>query len=447
MLNLACPPFPTPGCIGGASLLFSEKVSPERGIGIPTAKRLAEEVRAAVSEAAAADAARGGPSHTPELPETATPEERAARRAIDRAEDHLTPSIPAGARLSRAKRAALRALRFVWREQASFNALALEAIEALREGLARERRGRQQDEDVIARAESARRAWEASWGRRAAIQDGRLARLEASAAPGGVERAAATSTPAPATPSQAAGAPPLPPGVYSLFEERFRGSPDAIRAKQRSYLPRLAAIPGPLLDVGCGRGEFLALLADARVRASGVEINPIAVEECRLAGRDVVEGDGIAHLAALPEGSLGAVSALQVVEHWTPESIFVFLRAARRALAPGGVLIAETINVDSLSAWKAFFLDPSHVRPVPAEGLRFLAEAAGFADVEIEPLSPLPPDERLAETTPNDAKLNRLLFGPQDYALIARAPARDALIAREPAGHASIARVPSGGDS
>jgi len=396
-------------------------VSSERGT--PTAKSLAEEVRAAVSRA---EAARGDGPRAPDLPDTATPEERAARRAIDRARAHLTPSIPSGARLSRAKRAALRALRFVWREQSAFNALALEAIEALREGIARERRGREQDEDVIARAEAARRAWEASWGRRAAIQDGRLARLES--APPVTSSGSSAGAPLP----PAASAPPLPPGVYSLFEERFRGSPEAIREKQRSYLPRLAGAPGPVLDVGCGRGEFLALLAGAGIRASGVEVNPIAAAECRAAGLDVAEGDAFARLASQPDASLGAVSALQVVEHWTPEGIFAFLREARRVLAPGGILIAETINVDSLSTWRAFFLDPSHVRPVPSDGLRFLAEAAGFADVEIAPLAPLPAEERLSEETPNDEKLNRLLFGPQDYALIARAPARDALIARAP---------------
>ena len=86
------------------------------------------------------------------------------------------------------------------------------------------------------------------------------------------------------------------------------------------------------------------------------------------------------------------------------------------------MLIAETINTDSLSALKAFFLDPTHVRPVPAEALRFLAEAAGFGDARIEYRSPLPETERLVEGSSNDERLNRLLFGPQDYALIARVP-------------------------
>jgi len=84
------------------------------------------------------------------------------------------------------------------------------------------------------------------------------------------------------------------------------------------------------------------------------------------------------------------------------------------------VLPGTTINTDSLSALKAFFLDPSHVRPVPADALRFLAEAAGFADAAIEYRTPLPAEERLEETSSNDAKINRLLFGPQDYAVVAR---------------------------
>jgi O-antigen chain-terminating methyltransferase len=116
------------------------------------------------------------------------------------------------------------------------------------------------------------------------------------------------------------------------------------------------------------------------------------------------------------------VVAFQVVEHWPPAVIYRFLGEARRVLAPGGILILETINTDSLSALRAFFLDPTHVRPVPPDALEFLVGAAGFTDARVEYRSPLPERDRLAETTENDAKLNRLLFAPQDYALIARAP-------------------------
>jgi O-antigen chain-terminating methyltransferase len=373
------------------------------------ARRLAEEVRAAVATAAST-----APDGAVSLePEAGTPEEMAAHAAAGRAAGHLMPSIPSGAPLAGVKRAALRALRFLWREQASFNALVLESFDGLRQAISRERRERF---DTLGRMESALAREHLAAQRRSAIQDGRLAALESS---GGAGSSAAVSPGAASLPT--GGLPPLPPGLYSLFEERFRGPAEDVAGKQRFYLPFLRELPGPVLDVGCGRGEFLRLLKSEGIRGAGIETNPIAARQCREDGLDVREGDGIDALAAAPPGSLGAVTAFQVVEHWPPESIFAFLREARRALAPGGVLVAETINVDSLSAWRAFFLDPSHVRPVPPELLRFLAEAAGFVEARIELLAPLPARERLDESTANDAKLNRLLFGPQDYALIARA--------------------------
>ncbi|MEP7131760.1 MAG: class I SAM-dependent methyltransferase [Acidobacteriota bacterium] len=370
---------------------------------------LADEVRRAV-------AATAPPGALAAASDSSSPEEKTVHRAGERAQGYLTPSVPAGARLSGMKRAAVRALRFVWRDQASFNALTLEALDALREGLARERQRRLDAILRVEREEAERARWTAAWERRAAITDGRFALLEASATAGSPAR----------LPAPGAGASPLPaalpPAVYSLFEERFRGSPEEISRKQRSYLPFLKDAPGLILDVGCGRGEFLVLLREAGLAASGVEVNPIAAAECRSLELDVEEGDGLESLSKRPAGSLGAVVALQVVEHWTPESIFLFLREARRVLLPGGLLVAETINTDSLSAWKAFFLDPSHVRPVPPDALRFLAQAAGFADARIELLSELPPEARLVESSDNDAKLNALLFGPQDYAVLARSP-------------------------
>jgi len=214
----------------------------------------------------------------------------------------------------------------------------------------------------------------------------------------------------------------LPESVYSLFEERFRGSPDEVARKQRFYLPFLRGLPGPVFDAGCGRGEFLRLLGEEGIPARGVEASGVAAETCRAAGLEVREGDAVADLAAAPSGSLGAVVAFQVVEHWPAAQTFRFLAEARRTLAPGGVLIVETINTDSLSAMNAFYLDPTHVRPVPPEALSFLCEAAGFGDLRVEFLSPLPATERLVERSENDARLNEMLFGPQDYAVIARVP-------------------------
>lgn len=395
-------------CIKDARLLSSHFVSSDRDL----AAELAAEIRAAIAEVA--------PAPEPRRPaEPAPPEEESARDALRRSQAYVTPTIPPASRLSRGKRLALRALRFLWRDQAAFNTLLIEASESSLAALAGQRR---MASAALAdlRAELERRhgelkdaygeiqKFESRWARRAAVQDGRLARLE----PG-----------APAAVTSSSASPPsLPPGVYRLFEERFRGSPEDIASKQRSYLDFLRALPGPVLDVGCGLGEFLEMLRAEGIRSSGIDVNPLAVAECRGKGLEVEEGDGIAFLSARAARSLGGIVAFQVVEHWTPEATYGFLREAARALAPGGVLIAETINTDSLTAWRAFFLDPSHVRPYPPEALRFLAEAAGLADVRIEYRAELPAGDRLSEGSANDRKLNDVIFGPQDYAVIGYAP-------------------------
>lgn len=348
---------------------------------------LAEEVRAAIAEAAPAlgDGGAEGDSSAGQ-----------ARVALRRAEEVLTPSVPDDAPLASFKRMAIRALRFLWRNQSSFNSQALAACAGLANGFDRLRA---EAEDL---------------GHRARVQEARLRAIEST---GLASRGAP-----PATAGSAPG-PDFPAGAYALFEERFRGRPEEVARGQRFYLDVLKGLPGPVLDVGCGRGEFLGLLREAGLSGSGIESNPVAVEACRMGGFEVESGDALELLVRRPAGKLGAVVAFQVVEHWTPAAILRFLQQARRALAPGGVLIAETINSDSLAALRAFYLDPTHVRPVPADTLRFLAEAAGFEQVRVEYRSPLPAALRLEETSDNDRKLNGLLFGPQDYALIGRVPA------------------------
>ncbi len=350
---------------------------------------LADEIRAAIAETAPHP---GAPN------EAVDPATAAARSALARASEVLTPSVPRGAALEPVKRLGIRALRFLWRNQSGFNSLSLDASSRLADSI--ERMGRQIEE----------------LARRAGVQEARLTLAE-SAAP------SAPSVARAAAPNAGAGRPDLPAGVYALFEERFRGSPGDVARGQGSLVEAVRGVPGPVLDVGCGRGEFLRILSAEGIPASGVESNPVTVAACRAGGLDVEEADALDALGRRAPGSLGAVVAFQVVEHWPPEAIFRFLQQARRATSPGGVLVLETVNTDSLSALRSFYLDPTHVRPVPPEALKFLAEAAGFSDARIEYRSPLPPSERLEERSDNDRKLNALLFGAQDYALIARVAA------------------------
>lgn len=165
---------------------------------------------------------------------------------------------------------------------------------------------------------------------------------------------------------------------YFRFESRFRGPVEMIREMQRPYVSCFAG-PRPVLDIGCGRGEFLELLREAGLSAYGVDQDAGMIAECRARGLMVEHGDALAHLATLPDGALGGVYLSQVVEHMPPAAISRLLKAASAKLAPGGTLVAETPNTICEPAMRNFYLDPTHVRPVHPELLRFLGEEAGLA--------------------------------------------------------------------
>ena len=223
---------------------------------------------------------------------------------------------------------------------------------------------------------------------------------------------------------------------YVGFEDLFRGSEEAIRARQVEYADVLQGA-GDVLDIGCGRGEFLRLLGERGMRARGVDTNAEMVHACREAGLEASVGDGLGYLSTIEAGSLDAITAMQVVEHLPPEYLTALIRAAFEALRPGGTLILETINV---TCWVAFFesymRDITHVRPLHPETLRFLVVAAGFTHVDIHYKSPVAPEGRLQPldlaTLPpalhdagrtinlNVERLNDRIFTHLDYAIVGR---------------------------
>ena len=188
------------------------------------------------------------------------------------------------------------------------------------------------------------------------------------------------------------------------------------------------------MDLGCGRGEFLEALRERGLDARGVEGNANVVRECREKGLDVVEGDLVDFLRAQAGGSLGGVFSAQVAEHLPPPVLVAMLAEAHRALRPGGLLLLETVNPRSVTGLlEVFNRDLTHERPLHPDTLRFLAAAAGFADVRVEmrtpvsaesQLQPVPtdglPQPAAAVLNENVARLNALLYGCLEYALVAR---------------------------
>ena len=224
---------------------------------------------------------------------------------------------------------------------------------------------------------------------------------------------------------------------YVGFEDQFRGSQDEIRARLQEYLPIFAGA-SDVLDLGCGRGEFLALLREQGTTARGLDLNRAMVDACRDRGLDAAEGDGLTYLRSLPDGSLGGLIAAQVVEHLEPRYLSELLDAAFDKLRPGSAIVLETINP---ACWVAFFesyiRDITHVRPIHPETLKYLLVASGFGQVDLRFLAPYPEADKLqaltrpADTTladwaetinANADKINRLLFTWLDYAAIGRRP-------------------------
>ncbi len=222
---------------------------------------------------------------------------------------------------------------------------------------------------------------------------------------------------------------------YFDFENHFRGSEEDIRARQMAYVEVFRGAPGLVVDLGSGRGEFLGLLTEAGISSYGVDRHPGMVARSIEKGLDVRHGEALDHLASVDKGSLGGVFSAQMVEHLETRDVPGLFDLAADALAPDGKLVIETINPESLVVFaSAFYVDLGHLRPLHPLTLRFLAEKSGFRDVRVEYYS-LPSDEARPATVPetgntivdevvaavneNFRRFDQIVFGPQDYAVIA----------------------------
>jgi 2-polyprenyl-3-methyl-5-hydroxy-6-metoxy-1,4-benzoquinol methylase len=223
---------------------------------------------------------------------------------------------------------------------------------------------------------------------------------------------------------------------YFRLESRYRPS-GLLRERQREYLGDFVGCH-QVLDIGCGRGEFVQLLVEQGIEARGIDLDVDAVAYAQELGLPVQQADALIYLAELPESSLDGVFMAQVVEHLTPSYLISMLRTCQRKMRPGAVLVAETINPVCLWALANWYLiDPTHVRPVHPDTLSFILESVGFWQIEIRYLSPVLSRQKLVEledreNLPADLRslvrsinenvkhLNDFLYGFQEYAVVAR---------------------------
>jgi O-antigen chain-terminating methyltransferase len=224
---------------------------------------------------------------------------------------------------------------------------------------------------------------------------------------------------------------------YFLFEEKFRGNTEEIKSRQSMFLEYFKN-SNNVLDIGCGRGEFLSLLKENGIGAKGIDINEDMVLYCKKNNLDVEKVDVLSYLKLLKDKSLDGVFSGQVVEHLKPKQLTYIIKLCHDKMKYGTYFVAETVNPQCLYVFaNSFYMDLSHIKPIHPETIKFILESVGFRDIQFKFFSPCPETVRLSKFETNEntnsdekanieimnknvEKINLLLYGYQDYAVIAK---------------------------
>ena len=209
---------------------------------------------------------------------------------------------------------------------------------------------------------------------------------------------------------------------YKRFEDKFRGSENLILERLRDYDDLFTTIKNPklpIVDIGCGRGEFLGYAASHGLKAVGVDMNGAMVARAKELGYTAIENDAMSYLASQKTSSLAAIVGFHIVEHIPFESLMSIFQECYRTINPGGFVLFETPNPENLIVGACnFYYDPSHIRPLPPRLLAFMLETIGFK-IEIKYLHE---SDQLNLYPERDREVFRYFYGPMDYAVIAQKP-------------------------
>src|SRR6266850_2012392 len=209
--------------------------------------------------------------------------------------------------------------------------------------------------------------------------------------------------------------------LYADLEDNFRGTYEEIKERCRTYLPEIKSLNTasdlPIVDLGCGRGEWLELLKEEGYKALGVDTNQVLLDRCRARGLEVIDNDALKYLRGLPDNSLSAITGFHIIEHLQIAVLISLLDEIVRVLLPGGLVIFETPNPENVLVGSNFFyFDPTHRNPVPSLLVKFLLESRGFDRIEVMNLHAWD-QARIGGKNELTARFNELFYGPMDYAI------------------------------
>ncbi|MDC0285887.1 class I SAM-dependent methyltransferase, partial [Candidatus Poseidoniaceae archaeon] len=217
---------------------------------------------------------------------------------------------------------------------------------------------------------------------------------------------------------------------YRSFEDKFRGSRKEIIERYKIYLQFILPLKeiypdGEGLDIGCGRGEWLGLLKKNSIVAQGIDIDEGMLKACNENNLNTLKGDGFAHLKTLKDESLTIISAFHIIEHIPFETLQSFVSEAHRVLKPGGLVIIETPNPENIKVGtELFYLDPTHLKPIPSELLSFVVDFYGFERSKVLRLQ----EDKSLVNQENISLIEVIRGASPDYSIVAQKKADDELL-------------------